>query len=139
MSVHEALAREMLNGKEFIPNAGETWKLILESYNIQNNFVVKFKDDEIDQSKDLQYWLSKRGCDVRVLNTAGNHLTPNTLSSNDILLKELEFILNKVTGASDANWERRDQYAQISERTQGSKEKNSRLLGDSSTWDTDDL
>ena len=64
---------------EFIPSSEETWQLLLDGYNIQKNVLVKFDDDEIDQSIELAVNLRKRGCDANIRSLSGNHLTPNVL------------------------------------------------------------
>ena len=41
---------------EFNPSPEETWALILQGYNVKNNVLVKFSDDEIDQSDVAAKW-----------------------------------------------------------------------------------
>ena len=93
---------------EFIPNSTETWQLLLEGYNVQRNYMVKFDDDEIDQSVDLAVNLRKRGCDAKIKSLAGNHLTPNVIvagtggdTASTPFLRELVGLFND---ASDDAW-----------------------------------
>ena len=64
---------------KFTPTSEETWQLLLNGYNVQRNYMVKFIDDEIDQSNELSMKLRQRGCDVKITSLPGNHVTPNVL------------------------------------------------------------
>ena len=93
---------------EFNPTSEETWQLLLDGYNIQKNVMVKFDDDEIDQSIDLAVNLRKRGCDANIRSLSGNHLTPNVLvagvggdTASAPFLKDMVNLLNKM---SDDAW-----------------------------------
>ena len=62
---------------EFIPSPQETEQLITKSYAIRRNLLIKFTDDNIDQTIYLNPILRKRFSDmIAVLNLPGNHLTP---------------------------------------------------------------
>jgi len=87
---------------EFIPSPDETWDIIKNGYNVQKNILIKFDKDEIDQSLDLAVCLRQRGCDIKIINFEGNHLTPNdsvpgSTDSNTILFsKKLSSIMNQI-------------------------------------------
>jgi len=62
---------------EFIPSPRETYRLIETNYGIQRNLLVRFTNDEIDQTQDLVSLLQQRfGNMVTAKRLAGNHLTP---------------------------------------------------------------
>ena len=93
---------------EFIPDSTETWQLLQEGYNVQKNYMIQFKDDDIDQSNDLAMKLRKRGCDAKITLLAGNHLTPNVMvpgvggdTASTPFIRELTSIFNDV---SDDAW-----------------------------------
>jgi hypothetical protein len=44
----------------------QTWGIIRSDYRVRQNYVVKFKDDDIDQSPLLIDNLTQRGCTTRV-------------------------------------------------------------------------
>ena len=70
----------MLN-VEFAPSPLETEKLIVEHYSIRRNLLLKFTQDEIDQTTELNRVLQQRFPSMVTLRTlAGTHLTP--LSQN---------------------------------------------------------
>jgi len=62
---------------EFTPSPRETDQLILKSYSIRRNLLIKFAQDEIDQTLTLNPLLEKRFPNmVATLQLPGNHLTP---------------------------------------------------------------
>ncbi|NEO40409.1 MAG: DUF1350 domain-containing protein [Moorea sp. SIOASIH] len=62
---------------EFTPSPQETNYLITQRYQIQRNLLIKFTDDEIDQSVSLTQALQKRFPNMVALQRIpGNHLTP---------------------------------------------------------------
>ena len=66
---------------EFAPSPLETEKLIAEHYNVRRNLLLKFTQDEIDQTASLNSVLQERFPDMVTLRTlTGTHLTP--LSQN---------------------------------------------------------
>ncbi|MEM9770386.1 MAG: DUF1350 family protein, partial [Cyanobacteria bacterium P01_D01_bin.73] len=65
------------NNLEFDPTPDETFQLIEEKYHIRRNLIVKFKTDEIDQSRELYSIFSERFGNLSSIQLlAGNHLTP---------------------------------------------------------------
>ena len=44
---------------EFTPTPQQTWEQIFQGYNIQKNVLFKFKNDDIDQSKEFDNILRK--------------------------------------------------------------------------------
>ena len=70
----------MLN-VEFAPSPLETEKLIAEHYSVRRNLLLKFTQDELDQTVKLNGVLQHRFPDLVTLRTlTGTHLTP--LSQN---------------------------------------------------------
>ena len=66
---------------EFAPSPLETEKLIAEHYNVRRNLLLKFTQDEIDQTASLHSVLQERFPNMVTLRTLnGTHLTP--LSQN---------------------------------------------------------
>ncbi len=62
---------------EFAPSPGETEQLIVEQYNVRRNLLLKFTQDDLDQSAKLNSVLQHRFRDLVTLRTlTGNHLTP---------------------------------------------------------------
>ncbi len=62
---------------EFSPSPQETEQLITENYAIRRNLLIKFTDDNIDQTSLLNPILRQRFPDlIALLNLPGNHLTP---------------------------------------------------------------
>ncbi len=64
-------------GMEFIPSPEQTLNLIDRQYNVRRNLIVKFRDDNIDQSYTLERILKPLFPSMVTLqNLSGNHLTP---------------------------------------------------------------
>ena len=62
---------------EFAPSPGETEQLIVEQYNVRRNLLLKFTQDDLDQSAKLNSVLQHRFPNLVTLRTlTGNHLTP---------------------------------------------------------------
>jgi len=62
---------------EFSPTPEETQELVAESYQIRRNLLIRFKNDEIDQTLILNPILERRFPQmVSCLKLPGNHLTP---------------------------------------------------------------
>ncbi|MGV2826478.1 DUF1350 family protein [Myxosarcina sp. GI1(2024)] len=62
---------------EFSPSPTETQELIAKNYPIRRNLLVKFTNDNIDQTVELNSLLQQRFPNmVALLNLPGNHLTP---------------------------------------------------------------
>ncbi|NER32950.1 MAG: DUF1350 domain-containing protein [Oscillatoria sp. SIO1A7] len=62
---------------EFAPSPAQTNKIIARQYRIRRNLLVKFKNDDLDQTLTLHPILQKRFSDmVTIKRLAGNHLTP---------------------------------------------------------------
>lgn len=62
---------------EFTPSPEETQTIIKENYNIRRNLLIKFQDDNIDQTLTLNPLLKSLFPDmISLLNLQGNHLTP---------------------------------------------------------------
>lgn len=66
---------------EFTPSPPETSKLIAENYHIRRNLLLKFNQDNLDQTIDLNILLQERFPNMTTIKTlTGTHLTP--LSQN---------------------------------------------------------
>jgi hypothetical protein len=64
---------------EFSPSPQETNELIASDYQVRRNLLVRFQDDEIDQTLYLNPILKKRFPEmISMLTIPGNHLTPLT-------------------------------------------------------------
>lgn len=62
---------------EFAPSPQETSQLIAEQYSVRRNLLIKFEQDDIDQTLKLNPVLQKRFPNlIAQLNLPGNHLTP---------------------------------------------------------------
>jgi hypothetical protein len=62
---------------EFIPSPAETMALVAQKYRVRRNLLVKFTNDDIDQTKILQEALSSQFPDMIVTQTlSGTHITP---------------------------------------------------------------
>ncbi len=62
---------------EFTPSPGETNQLIISSYEVRRNLLIKFDDDDIDQTISLNPVLEQRFPQmIALLTLPGNHLTP---------------------------------------------------------------
>jgi len=100
--------KEIPNQLEFTPDSEETWRILLQGYNVQSNIMFKFIDDQIDQSNELSLKLKQRGCDIKIKSLPGNHVTPNVLvagtggdTASTPFLRDLVMLLNDV---SDKAW-----------------------------------
>lgn len=118
---------------EFNPSPDETWDIIRTGYNVQKNVLIKFDQDSIDQSLDLAMRLKQRGCDIKVISLAGNHLTPNSPASssdqnNSLFSKKLASIVNKI--ANDI-WDDIDEDQR--------KKYQLPVPKDNTKWDNDDF
>ncbi len=75
------------NYSEFSPSPKETLNLILNGYIQQNNLLIKFDKDKLDQSFELSRYLKKRVYDLtNNLQLKGNHLTPASAGLRKSLL-----------------------------------------------------
>ena len=81
------LAAKMNIKTEFSPSPKETINIIYSQYQQKNNLIIRFKNDELDQSSGLISCLKMRKEDSsKELLLEGNHLTPvSTGLSNNIL------------------------------------------------------
>lgn len=62
---------------EFTPTPEQTNRLVLERYQVRRNLLVKFTQDEIDQTSELNALLQQRFSGmVSLQQLPGNHLTP---------------------------------------------------------------
>jgi len=62
---------------EFTPNPPETQKLINKNYEIKRNLLIKFNQDNLDQTNSLEAILRDNFAEmVSKLTLSGNHLTP---------------------------------------------------------------
>ena len=69
--INEALALE------FDPSPADTFTTIREGYSVQANVLIRFAEDSIDQSHQLESALNLRGgCDIEIMTVAGTHVTP---------------------------------------------------------------
>lgn len=70
-------------GVEFSPSPTETEKLIQERYPVRRNLLIRFQEDDIDQTARLRSLLrAKFGDMVTALKLPGNHLTPSAKDSS---------------------------------------------------------
>ena len=73
---------------EFSPGPTETLNLVREHYDQTNNLIIKFINDNLDQSDLLLKSLKKRSFDKsKILHFDGNHLTPVSTGLGDKLQK----------------------------------------------------
>ncbi|MCC0178294.1 DUF1350 family protein [Waterburya agarophytonicola K14] len=64
-------------GVEFAPSPLETEKIIVDNYNTRRNLLIKFDQDNLDQTNMLNHLLQNRFPDLTtVRKLVGNHLTP---------------------------------------------------------------
>ncbi len=64
-------------GLEFTPTPHETKKIIAQAYQIRRNLLIRFNNDDIDQTRSLNPILQQRFPNlVSTLTLPGNHLTP---------------------------------------------------------------
>lgn len=62
---------------EFAPSPEETFEIILEKYQIRRNLLIKFTNDEIDQTRSLSEVIEQCFPDLMSVKLLqGNHLTP---------------------------------------------------------------
>ncbi|MBW4465566.1 MAG: DUF1350 family protein [Pegethrix bostrychoides GSE-TBD4-15B] len=62
---------------EFTPSPAETSRLIAERYQVRRNLLIKFNNDDLDQTRALDQALQQRFPELTsVLILKGNHLTP---------------------------------------------------------------
>ena len=80
---------QRLNFKtEFSPSPSETFNLIREHYEQNNNLLIKFKNDNLDQNDLLLKSLKTRPYDRSVIMSLdGNHLTPVSVGLREKILK----------------------------------------------------
>jgi len=66
-----------LDSVEFTPSPSETLELIATDYPIRRNLLVKFRRDDLDQTRDLQQILTEKfGAMVSLQRLNGTHITP---------------------------------------------------------------
>ena len=62
---------------EFRPSPAETKKIITENYSIRRNLLIKFNQDDLDQTVDLNLLLQQRFPNLTTIRTlTGTHITP---------------------------------------------------------------
>jgi hypothetical protein len=62
---------------EFTPSPEETFQLVLNQYQVQRNLLIKFTNDDIDQTRSLHDILQERFPKLTAVQILkGNHLTP---------------------------------------------------------------
>ena len=62
---------------EFSPSPPETEKIVSENYTVRRNLLIKFSQDDIDQTRDLNRLLQQRFPNLTTFRTlTGTHLTP---------------------------------------------------------------
>lgn len=62
---------------EFSPSPSKTEQIIADNYSIRRNLLIKFNQDDLDQTKNLHLILQQRFPDLTTVRTLkGNHLTP---------------------------------------------------------------
>jgi hypothetical protein len=95
------------NKINFTPSPTETLQIIRDGYNIQKNVLIKFKDDNIDQSDDLARVLYHRACDIKTITLPGNHITPNTITQSEDNQQELfqQELVSLVNSMSMKAWD----------------------------------
>ena len=72
---------------EFSPSPNETLNLINKYYEQQNNLIISFKNDNLDQGYILLECLKQRSLDnSKRLKLEGDHLTPVSLGLREKLL-----------------------------------------------------
>lgn len=82
---------------EFTPSPAETWDAIVSGYGVDNNVLLQFEGDTIDESAALQERLLLRGgCTVRLLRLPGDHLAP--CGSDKVVLRAVSACLARLTG-----------------------------------------
>jgi hypothetical protein len=73
----ESLKIDTTFNLEFSPSPQETQEIIAASYDIRRNLLIRFRDDELDQTITLNPLLKSRFADmVAAITLPGNHLTP---------------------------------------------------------------
>ena len=73
---------------EFSPSPLEALSLIKEHYDQKNNLLIRFKNDNLDQSNILLKSLREREVDKsKIIELNGNHLTPVSLGIREKLLR----------------------------------------------------
>ena len=93
---------------EFSPSPVETLNLIKEHYEQENNLLIRFKNDNLDQNNLLLKSLKERDSDKsEIIQLDGNHLTPVSLGLREKLLKansksflkynKIDLIIDKIT------------------------------------------
>ena len=94
---------------EFRPSPNETIKLISQKYFQPKNLIIKFKEDNLDESQILLISLKRRECEdfSHSLEINGDHLTPVSLgirqkllrkwSNNNSKQKSIEILVQKIT------------------------------------------
>lgn len=91
----ESLQVDSILQLEFTPSPAETKQIIAQSYQVRRNLLIRFNDDDIDQTVSLEPILQSRHPEmVVVLTLPGNHLTP--------LGRELEWQTGEIFGPLDA-------------------------------------
>jgi len=69
--------RDNLGNTEFSPSPRETERIIHQGYRVRRNFLIRFQNDDIDQTARLIQILSQRpDFLITAKRLAGNHLTP---------------------------------------------------------------
>ncbi len=92
---------------EFSPSPEETMKLIKTKYIQANNLLIKFKNDDLDQTISLYNSLKQRALDKsKVIELDGNHLTPasigvrkavfGTLPTSDQKTNNINLLINTI-------------------------------------------
>jgi hypothetical protein len=133
---------------EFTPQSAELWKILVSGYNVPYNYLLRFTRDSIDQSNEAAIYLKQRGSEVRLISLPGDHLTPNGLSEDGLMVEEVEILVRKVrellNDVVQGDWVRevQQQYALPSEVSTKRDDTGSKMNGNKksgSSWEHDEF
>ncbi len=118
---------------EFSPSPDETWDILRYRYMVEENYVIKFNDDAIDQSLDLMMQLQcinrpRIMVNGKLYKFPGNHITPNQSFQDrnaKKLFREVATILDQICSDIEGTSRKRQQrILKLPDNTQN--------------WDTDE-
>lgn len=124
-----------IDATEWTPSPDETYNRLVGGYNVQANYIIKFDNDDLDESETLKYWLKQRGCDVFAKQLVGNHMSPvDNLDKS--LSDELVKILEKIS--MDA-WATRNYSDGMNDEIEMKLRKRLQLPPSTFNWDDDNV
>jgi hypothetical protein len=78
----QPFARDVVKGQQtMVPSRADTQRMVQSYYHVPRNLLVRFADDEVDETPDVSLWLQRAAevdtiLDLTILRRPGSHTRP---------------------------------------------------------------